>query len=87
MSVKDLSGSFFESCFETDFDDVQRLYCADEVFAEICRDFVHLSTLAGTGTDLNPQLRESLAALEREIRSRLSTYQRNLESHGGSIPS
>ncbi|SDL76774.1 hypothetical protein [Aliiruegeria lutimaris] len=57
--------------FEKDLDRILRLYAEDEVFAEICRDYVSVARLKSEGSPALPDILDSLRGLEEEIRQRL----------------
>lgn len=59
--------------FERDLDRILRLYAVDEVFAEICRDYVSLSRLRSADSPPLPEILNSLRGLEEEIRQRLES--------------
>ena len=58
--------------FQKDLDRILRLYAVDEVFAEICRDYVTLSRMKSDESPALPDVLSSLEGLEQEIRDRLS---------------
>lgn len=70
--------------FEKDLDRILRLYAVDEVFAEICRDYVALTRLKSDGCLALPDILSSLQGLEEEIRERLDAEAD--QSPGGTGP-
>lgn len=67
MQIEELWTAGLSGCFAGDFQTVRALYHRDEIFAEMCRDFVEIFSL--TQGDLEPaaHVRECLAGLRAEI--------------------
>lgn len=59
--------------FERDLGRILRLYAIDEVFAEICRDYLSLANAKSDAKEALPHIVSSLLGLEEEIRLRLAS--------------
>ncbi len=78
MEIEELWSAGLEECFENGFEHVCALYQRDEVFAEMCRDFVEIHKLSNLDHTTDVHVLECLIGLRQEIQSHFQSVQSSI---------